>query len=136
MLPRGGKVWLGRIERKDIKDIRLPHIELVDIKELAHQKRMQGPFSPVLVKQIKEALERKEQVILFQNRRGFAPMIECHTCGWVPKCKNCDVSLTYHKGLNQLTCHYCGYTYQVPRPAGVRRSGIDASRFRYRAYRR
>ena len=76
---------------------------------------MQGPFSPRLVKEIKEALERKEQVILFQNRRGFAPMIECHTCGWVPKCKNCDVSLTYHKGLNQLTCHYCGYTYQVPR---------------------
>ena len=106
----------GLVELKErYKDIRLPHIELVDIKELAHQKRMQGPFSPALVKQIKEALECKEQVILFQNRRGFAPMIECHTCGWVPKCKNCDVSLTYHKGLNQLTCHYCGYTYQVPR---------------------
>lgn len=54
-------------------------------------------------------------MILFQNRRGFAPMIECRTCGWVPKCKNCDVSLTYHKGINQLTCHYCGYTYQLPR---------------------
>ena len=106
----------GFVELKErYKDIQLPHIELVDIKELAHQKRMQGPFSPRLVKEIKEALERKEQVILFQNRRGFAPMIECHTCGWVPKCKNCDVSLTYHKGLNQLTCHYCGYTYQVPR---------------------
>lgn len=106
----------GLVELKErYKDIRLPHIELVDIKELAHQKRMQGSFSPALVKQIKEALECKEQVILFQNRRGFAPMIECHTCGWVPKCKNCDVSLTYHKGLNQLTCHYCGYTYQVPR---------------------
>ena len=52
---------------------------------------------------------------MFQNRRGFAPMIECNTCGWVPKCKNCDVSLTFHKGLNQLTCHYCGYTYQLPR---------------------
>jgi priA: primosomal protein N' len=59
-------------------------------------------------------LENKEQVILFQNRRGYAPMIECHTCGWVPKCKNCDVSLTYHKGLNQMTCHYCGYTCNVP----------------------
>ena len=106
----------GFVELKErYQDIQLPHIELVDIKELAHQKRMQGPFSPRLVKEIKEALERKEQVILFQNRRGFAPMIECHTCGWVPKCKNCDVSLTYHKGLNQLTCHYCGYTYQVPR---------------------
>ena len=106
----------GLVELKErYKDIQLPHIERVDIKVLAHQKRMQGPFSPLLVKEIREALNRKEQVILFQNRRGFAPMIECHTCGWVPKCKNCDVSLTYHKGLNQLTCHYCGCTYQVPR---------------------
>lgn len=109
-----GKYGLVELTER-YKDIRLPRIELVDIKELAHRKQMQGPFSPPLVKQIREALERKEQVILFQNRRGFAPMIECHTCGWVPKCKNCDVSLTYHKGLNQLTCHYCGYTYQVPR---------------------
>ena len=106
----------GLVELKErYQAIRLPHIEVVDIKELAHQKRMQGPFSPMLVKEMREALERKEQVILFQNRRGFAPMIECHTCGWIPKCKNCDVSLTYHKGLGLLTCHYCGYTYQVPR---------------------
>ena len=106
----------GLVELKErYKDIQLPHIECVDIKELAHQKRMQGPFSPVLVKEIRQALEKKEQVILFQNRRGFTPMIECHTCSWVPKCKNCDVSLTYHKGLNVLTCHYCGCTYQVPR---------------------
>lgn len=109
-----GKYGLVELNER-YKDIQLPHIELVDIKELAHKKRMQGPFSPMLVKEIKDALERREQVILFQNRRGFAPMMECHTCGWVPKCKNCDVSLTYHKGLNQLTCHYCGYTYQVPR---------------------
>jgi len=106
----------GLVELKErYKDIQLPHIERVDIKELAHQKRMQGPFSPLLVKEVHDALERKEQVILFQNRRGFAPMMECHTCGWVPKCKNCDVSLTYHKGMSQLTCHYCGCTYQVPR---------------------
>lgn len=106
----------GLVELKErYKDIQLPHIECVDIKELARQKRMKGPFSPLMVKEIHDALERKEQVILFQNRRGFAPMIECHTCGWVPKCKNCDVSLTYHKGLNQLTCHYCGCAYQVPR---------------------
>ena len=105
----------GLVELKErYKDIQLPHIERVDIKELAHQKRMQGPFSPMLVKEVHDALKRKEQVILFQNRRGFAPMMECHTCGWVPKCKNCDVSLTYHKGMNQLTCHYCGCTYQVP----------------------
>ena len=106
----------GLVELKErYKDIQLPHIEKVDIKELIHQKRMKGPFSPVLVQEIRKALENKEQVILFQNRRGFAPMIECHTCAWVPKCKNCDVSLTYHKGLNQLTCHYCGYTCPVPR---------------------
>ena len=76
---------------------------------------MVAQFSPLLIQYMKEALEQKEQVILFQNRRGFAPMIECRTCGWVPKCKNCDVSLTYHKGINQLTCHYCGYTYQLPK---------------------
>ena len=106
-----GLVTLG--ER--YKDIRLPDIHIVDIKELARKKMMNGPFSPELLAAIRQALEHREQVILFQNRRGFAPMIECKVCGWVPKCKNCDVSLTYHKGLNQLTCHYCGYTYAVPR---------------------
>ena len=96
MLPRESMALVELKER--YKDIRLPHIELVDIKELAHQKRMQGPSHRRWSKQIKEAFGVREQVILFQNRRGFAPMIECHTCGWVPKCKNCDVSLTYHKG--------------------------------------
>ena len=97
----------GLVELKErYKEIQLPEIISVDIKELQRKKRMNGPFSPLLLQYIREALEQKEQIILFQNRRGFAPMIECHTCGWVPKCKNCDVSLTYHKGLNQLTCHY------------------------------
>lgn len=106
----------GLVELKErYREIQLPEIISVDIKELHRKKRMNGPFSPLLLQYIREALKQKEQVILFQNRRGFAPMIECHTCGWVPKCKNCDVSLTYHKGLNQLTCHYCGYSYQVPR---------------------
>ncbi|MBC8593079.1 primosomal protein N' [Oscillospiraceae bacterium N12] len=106
----------GLVELKErYKEIRLPEIIPVDIKELHRKKRMSGQFSPLLLQYIREALEQKEQVILFQNRRGFAPMIECRTCGWVPKCKNCDVSLTYHKGINQLTCHYCGYTYQLPR---------------------
>lgn len=106
----------GLVELKErYKDIQLPEIIPVDIKELYRKKRMNGPFSPLLLQYVTEALEQKEQVILFQNRRGFAPMIECHTCGWVPKCKNCDVSLTFHKGLNQLTCHYCGYIYQPPR---------------------
>lgn len=110
----GGKYALVELKER-YKEIQLPEIIPVDIKELQRKKRMNGPFSPLLLQYVREALEQKEQVILFQNRRGFAPMIECHTCGWVPKCKNCDVSLTYHKGLNQLTCHYCGYTQAVPR---------------------
>ena len=96
------------------KDIALPEIKVVDVKDLRRRKLMNGPFSPALLSAVRGALERGEQVILFQNRRGFAPMIECHTCGWVPKCDNCDVSLTLHKNMNQLTCHYCGFTYAVP----------------------
>lgn len=95
-------------------DMQLPDIELVDIKRLRHQKRMNGAFSPVLVDAIREALSRHEQVILFQNRRGYSPFIECRTCGWVPRCEHCDVSLTYHKGTGMLTCHYCGHTYALP----------------------
>lgn len=106
----------GFVQLKErYKEIQLPEIIPVDIKELHRKKRMVGSFSPLLIQYIKEALAQNEQVILFQNRRGFAPMVECRTCGWVPKCKNCDVSLTYHKGINQLTCHYCGYTYQLPK---------------------
>lgn len=105
----------GLVELKErYKDIQLPEIQTVDIQELIRKKRMNGHFSPTLLGEMRKALEKKEQVILFQNRRGFAPMIECHTCGWVPKCKNCDVSLTYHKGIGQLTCHYCGYTIPIP----------------------
>ena len=111
---REGKYGFVQLKER-YKEIRLPEIIPVDIKELHRKKRMVGQFSPLLIQYMKEALEQKEQVILFQNRRGFAPMVECRTCGWVPKCKNCDVSLTYHKGINQLTCHYCGYTYQLPK---------------------
>ncbi len=96
------------------KGIELPEIQVVDIKDLQHRKMMHGPFSPLLLNKVREALERGEQAILFQNRRGYAPMIECKQCGWVPHCQHCDVSLTFHRNLNQLTCHYCGYTYQVP----------------------
>ena len=96
------------------KDIALPAIKVVDVKDLRRRKLMNGPFSPALLSAVRSSLERGEQVILFQNRRGFAPMVECHTCGWVPKCDNCDVSLTLHKNMNQLTCHYCGFTYVVP----------------------
>ena len=94
--------------------IELPEIDVVDIKDLRRRKLMNGPFSPQLLKAMREAFAAGRQVILFQNRRGFAPMVECRVCGWVPKCKNCDVSLTYHKRLNVLTCHYCGYTMPVP----------------------
>ena len=94
--------------------IELPEIQVVDIKDLQHRKMMSGPFSPLLLTRVREALERGEQAILFQNRRGYAPMIECKHCGWVPHCQNCDVSLTLHRQLNQLTCHYCGAVYQVP----------------------
>lgn len=96
------------------KDLQLPEIQVIDIRDLQRRKMMQGPYSPQLLSSIKKALSAGEQVILFQNRRGFAPMIECRQCGWVPHCSNCDVSLTYHKNIQQLSCHYCGYTYQVP----------------------
>ncbi len=95
-------------------DIALPEIRIVDTKDLQHRKMMNGPFSPDLLAAMRTALQDKKQVILFQNRRGFAPTTECKVCGWVPKCKNCDVSLTYHRSMNVLTCHYCGYTYAVP----------------------
>ena len=96
------------------KGIELPEIQVVDVKDLQHRKMMNGPFSPYLLNKVRGALEHGEQTILFQNRRGYAPVIECKQCGWVPHCQHCDVSLTLHRNLNQLTCHYCGYTYQVP----------------------
>ena len=93
----------------------MPEILTADIKELRRKKIMKDTlFSPVLVEKLSEALGKGEQVILFQNRRGFAPVIECKECGWVPHCVNCDVSLTYHKFRNELVCHYCGYKIQSP----------------------
>ena len=94
--------------------IELPEIQVVDTHDLRHRKMMHGPFSPLLLSKVREALERGEQAILFQNRRGYAPVLTCKACGWVPHCQNCDVSLTYHRQLNQLVCHYCGAVYQVP----------------------
>ena len=105
----------GLVELKErYQGIELPEIQVVDIADLQHRKMMAGPFSPLLLNKVREALERGEQVILFQNRRGFALLIECKQCGWVPHCQHCDVSLTYHRQMNQLTCHYCGFTYRVP----------------------
>jgi len=93
----------------------IPQIHLVNVKELRRKKIMkEGLFSPVLKDMIAEALQAKEQVILFQNRRGFAPMMECNSCGKVPHCLYCDVSLTYHKRYNRLVCHYCGYSIVLP----------------------
>ena len=108
-----GKYGLVQLQTR-YNDIALPEIKVVDVKDLRRRKMMNGPFSPALLSAVRTALEHGEQVILFQNRRGFAPMVECHTCGWVPKCDNCDVSLTLHKNMNQLSCHYCGFTYAVP----------------------
>ena len=105
----------GLVELKErYQGIELPEIQIVDTADLQHRKMMAGPFSPLLLTRVREALERGEQAILFQNRRGFAPVVECHQCAWVPTCQYCDVPLTYHRQLNQLTCHYCGYTYRVP----------------------
>ena len=108
-----GKYGLVELKTR-FKDIQLPEIQVVDVKDLRHRKIMKGAYSPQLLAAVRDALQNGEQAILFQNRRGFAPMIECKVCGWVPKCKNCDVSLTLHKNINLLTCHYCGYTYPVP----------------------
>lgn len=108
-----GKYGLVELKTR-YKGIQLPQIEIVDVKDLRHRKIMRGPLSPPLIEAIREALQNDKQVILFQNRRGFSQMIECKTCGWVPRCQNCDVSLTLHRTFNQLTCHYCGYTYGIP----------------------
>lgn len=96
------------------EEIALPHIEVVNIKELKRKKQMKSILSPPLVDKIKEALNKKEQIILFQNRRGFSSMLECKNCSWTPRCQHCDVSLTYHKSQRLMICHYCGSTYDVP----------------------
>jgi len=92
----------------------LPEIKLIDLKDKYFRKRMNGHFSDELIEGISNALELGEQVILFQNRRGFSPYVECITCGHVPNCPSCDVSLTYYKHKNQLRCHYCGYSIANP----------------------
>ncbi|MCH5174850.1 MAG: primosomal protein N' [Prevotellaceae bacterium] len=96
------------------RDMQLPTIEVVDTKEAKRKKLMKGPFSPRLIEVISDALSRNEQIILFQNRRGFANFIQCHQCGWVPRCPHCDVTLTLHRKVSTLTCHYCGYTTRIP----------------------
>ena len=108
-----GKYGLVELKQR-YQDIEMPEIQVVNIQELQRKKMMSGPFSPLLLARVREALESGHQAILFQNRRGWAPMVECKQCGWVPRCEHCDVSLTLHRSMNQLTCHYCGNTYRIP----------------------
>ncbi|MBR1521971.1 MAG: primosomal protein N' [Bacteroidaceae bacterium] len=96
------------------KNKQLPTIEIVDTKEAKRKKLMRGLFSPRLIEAMQGALDRHEQIILFQNRRGFSSFIECRQCGWTPRCPHCDVTLTLHKKTSTLTCHYCGYTTRIP----------------------
>ncbi len=110
---QSGKYGLVEISER-YGNVRMPEIELVDLKDKYFRKKMSGHFSDTLIAEITTALSLGEQVILFQNRRGFSPVIECMTCGHVPQCPQCDVSLTYHKHKNQLRCHYCGYSMAKP----------------------
>ena len=110
---RTGKYALVELNQR-YQQVLLPEIEVVDIGEQRRRKMMNGPFSSVLLARMNQALQQGEQVILFQNRRGYAPTVECHDCGWVPRCPNCDVSLTNHRGQGLMTCHYCGYHSPIP----------------------
>ncbi len=96
------------------REVKMPEIEVIDMIEYSRKKLTTGPFSDPLTEAMRKALQEKQQIILFQNRRGYSPLLECRTCGWVPKCKHCDVSLTLHKSAGKLTCHYCGYTIPAP----------------------
>lgn len=96
-------------------EVEMPEIVVEDVKELRRKKLMKTPFSPRLTEEVRNALQQHEQAILFQNRRGYSPVVECRTCGWTPRCSKCDVSLTLHRRMNRLVCHYCGAAYDVPR---------------------
>ncbi len=108
-----GKYHLVELNQR-YRDLKLPHINVVNTQDLRRRKIMRGLLSPQLEQAVRQALERGEQAILFQNRRGYSSVIECHQCGWSPRCPHCDVSLTYHKTTDSLTCHYCGYTMRMP----------------------
>lgn len=108
-----GKYGLVQLYER-YSQVQLPEIVVADVKDLRRRKMMAGVFSPQLLQAMRQALERKEQIILFLNRRGYAPSVECHACGWTPRCQNCDVSLTYHRDDRRMTCHYCGAIYGIP----------------------
>ena len=113
-----GKYGFAEINQR-FGGVQMPEILIADVKEAARKKQMKSHFSPLLLDTVSLALQNKEQVILFQNRRGFAPQLECNICAWIPQCTNCDVSLTYHKASNQLRCHYCGYSIKPPMKCGA-----------------
>jgi primosomal protein N' (replication factor Y) len=100
--------------QKRYGEAQLPDIILADMRVERKRKTIKGEFSGLLLRYINETLDKKEQVIIFQNRRGYSPMVSCEDCGWVPKCVNCAVSLTYHQFRNALVCHYCGYKESLP----------------------
>jgi primosomal protein N' (replication factor Y) len=108
-----GKYALVTLDRRHA-GLDLPDVHVVDLRDVRKRKQVSGHFSHRLLERIKEVLSNKEQVILFQNRRGFSPFLECGVCAWVPECVNCDVALTYHKSRNELKCHYCGYVQSPP----------------------
>ncbi len=110
---RQGKYGLVELMTR-YRDMELPKIEVVDIKQEHREGKMKSHFSSTLLVKMEMALKNHEQVILFQNRRGFSLRLECETCHWMPSCKNCDVTLVYHKKINQLRCHYCGYVSRIP----------------------
>ena len=112
-LARTGKYGLVELNER-YGQVQLPRIEIVDVKELRRKRLMNGAFSQKLIEEIRMALDTHQQVILFQNRRGYAPQVQCHVCGWVPTCPRCDVPMTMHARSGMMTCHYCGYTVPVP----------------------
>ena len=109
-----GKYGLVNLNRR-FRSVQMPDIEILDLQDLSRRKQITGPFTDPLTEAIGKALSDKKQVILFQNRRGYSPLMECRNCGWVPRCKHCDVSLTLHKNAGKLTCHDCGYTIPAPK---------------------
>lgn len=111
---RRGKYGLAELTTR-YGGVQLPEVVVEDVKELRRKKLMKTPLSPRLIDEVRSALARGEQAILFQNRRGFSPVLECRTCGWTPRCTACDVSLTYHRRAERLVCHYCGTGYDIPR---------------------
>ncbi|MBN1144430.1 MAG: primosomal protein N' [Bacteroidales bacterium] len=124
---RTGKYRLVELNERYL-DLQLPEIVVVNTHELRRRKQMQSNFSPALLDNIDEALKNGEQVILFQNRRGFSLFLECGECGDIPRCRHCDVSLTYHKKSNRLYCHYCGYSTAVPSVCPVCNQGSHKMR--------